>query len=196
MFWDERYSQSDYVYGKEPNDFLVAVSHQIPQGQVLCLAEGEGRNGVYLAQQGYQVTGVDASSIGLEKARKLSLERGVEIETVVADLSNYTIPANCWDGIISIFCHLPPPVRASIHRQVVSGLRSGGVFVLEAYAPPQLELKTGGPPTAELMMDAGTLKVELAGLEFLHLAELEREIYEGKFHQGRSAVVQVVAIKP
>lgn len=194
--WNERYSQPDYAFGKHPNDFLVQVIEQIPQGQVLCLGEGEGRNAVYLAQQGCNVTAVDASPVGLEKARKLATERSVEIETIVADLADFVIQLDAWDGIISIFCHLPPPLRAQVHRQVVAGLRPGGMFVLEAYTPRQLDLKTGGPPKAEMMMDLATLRQELAGLEFGHAAELEREIQEGQFHQGRSAVVQVLAFKP
>ncbi|MBD1860040.1 MULTISPECIES: class I SAM-dependent methyltransferase [Leptolyngbya] len=193
--WNERYSQAEYVYGKHPNDFLVEVVQQIPKGQVLCLADGEGRNGVYLAQQGYQVTAVDASSVGLEKARKLSAERSVEIETIIADLAEFPIQPNSWNAIVSIFCHLPPIVRAHVHRQVVSGLRSGGVFVLEAYTPRQLQFKTGGPPTAELTVELTVLQQELEGLEFKHAVELERDIQEGLFHQGRSSVVQVVAMK-
>jgi len=193
--WNERYSQADYVYGKNPNDFLASVVQQIPKGRVLCLADGEGRNGVYLAQQGCQVTAVDGSSVGLEKARKLAAERSVAIETIVADLAEFSIQPNSWDAIVSIFCHLPPTVRAHVHRQVVSGLRSGGVLVLEAYTPRQLQFKTGGPPTADLTMELATLQQELEGLEFKHAVELERDIQEGLFHRGRSAVVQVVAVK-
>jgi SAM-dependent methyltransferase len=194
--WDERYSQSEYVYGTEPNDFLVSATPYIPPGRVLCLAEGQGRNAVYLASQGYRVTGVDASAVGLAKAQQLALDRGVTIDTIVADLGDFTIQPDSWDAIVSIFCHLPPPIRAEIHRQVASGLRAGGAFVLEAYTPRQLEFKTGGPPTAELMMDAATLQQELQGLEFQHLAEIERDVYEGAYHHGRAAVVQAITFKP
>ncbi|MBW4468340.1 MAG: class I SAM-dependent methyltransferase [Pegethrix bostrychoides GSE-TBD4-15B] len=193
--WNERYSQPEYAFGKQPNDFLVQVIQQIPTGRVLCLADGEGRNGVYLAQQGCQVTAVDASPVGLEKARKLAAERSVTIETVVADLAEFPIQPDSWDAIVSIFCHLPPTIRAHVHRQAVAGLRSGGVFVLEAYTPRQLAFKTGGPPTAELTMELATLQQELDGLKFNHAQELEREIQEGLFHQGHSAVVQVLAVK-
>lgn len=194
--WDERYSQADYVYGKNPNDFLVQVIQHIPKGRVLCLAEGEGRNAVYLAQQGCQVTAVDASSVGLAKAKKLAAERFVEIETIVAELAVFEIQPHSWDAIVSIFCHLPPAMRARMHRQVVAGLRSHGVFVLEAYTPRQLEFRTGGPPNAELLMELATVKQELAGLVFEHAVERERDIQEGLFHRGRSAVVQVLAVKP
>lgn len=192
--WNERYSQPGYAFGKNPNDFLVEVIDQIPKGRVLCLAEGEGRNAVYLAQQGCQVTAVDASEVGLAKAQNFALERSVGIETITADLAEFQIQPNAWDAIISIFCHLPLPLRAQVHRQVVAGLCPGGVFVLEAYTPRQLEFKTGGPPNAELLMDLTTLRQELDGLEFKRAVEIEREIQEGLFHQGHSAVVQVLAL--
>ena len=194
-FWDQRYGQTEYVYGKKPNDFLKSVVHEIPKGRVLCLADGEGRNGVFLAVQGCNVTSVDHSSVGLHKALNLAAEHGVVLETVVVDLAEFTIQPNHWDGIVSIFCHLPPVVRGYIHQQVVSGLKVGGVFVLEAYTPQQLQYQTGGPPTAELTMELQTLQQELSGLEFKHGVELEREIQEGFLHQGRSAVVQLLGFK-
>ena len=194
--WDDRYNRADYFYGKQPNDFLRQVCPQIPKGQVLCLAEGEGRNAVYLAQQGYRVTAVDASSVGMAKAQRLAAEHGVSLQAIVADLAEFAIQPHHWDGITAIFCHLPPPLRAQVHRQVVAGLRPGGVFVLEAYTPAQLTFKTGGPPTADLMMDLPTLQQELTGLDFIMAEERERDIHEGMGHRGRSAVVQILAVKP
>lgn len=196
IIWDERYSDADYVYGIEPNDYLVSVMDHIPRGEVLCLCEGEGRNGVYLAQQGCQVTAVDASPVGLRKARQLAAERGVDIQTIVSDLAAFQIGVDAWDAIVSIFCHVPPDVRAPLHRRCIEGLKPGGVLVLEAYTPRQLEYRTGGPPVAELTMSLEALQRELAGLEFLHAAELDREVVEGKYHTGKGAVVQIVARKP
>lgn len=194
--WDQRYSSDDFVYGKEPNDFLASVIDRIPRGRVLCLAEGEGRNAVYLAQHGCRVLAVDGSAVGLEKAKKLAAEQGVQIDTVVADLAEFAIAPGSWDAIVSIFAHLPPALRRTVHRQVVAGLRPGGVLVLEAYTLAQLALKTGGPPTAELLMSLETLRQELAGLDLQHAVELEREIIEGRLHTGRGAVVQILATKP
>ena len=193
--WDVRYSDAEYVYGTAPNEFLVSVADQIPRGKVLSLAEGEGRNAVYLAELGCKVLGVDASAIGLGKAQRLAEERGVTIETRVEDLTNFHIEPDSWDAIVSIFCHLPSGIRSSVHNKVVAGLRPGGVFVLEAYTPTQLKLKTGGPPTADMLMTLNLLRTELAGLRFVHARELERDVIEGKFHTGRGAVVQVVAVK-
>ena len=164
-------------------------------GKILCLAEGEGRNAVWLAEQGNEVTAVDASDVGLQKANRLAKETGVEITTVHADLTDYDIGTQQWDAIISIFCHLPPELRQEVHRRCVKGLRDNGVFLLEAYTPLQLEYKTGGPPVAEMMVDMRSLRSELNGLEFLHLQECVREIHEGEFHNGSGAVVQALAIK-
>ena len=193
--WDVRYSDAEYVYGTAPNAFLASVADQIPRGKVLSLAEGEGRTAVYLAELGCKVLAVDASAVGLSKAQRLAEERGVTIETRVADLADFHIELDSWDAIVAIFCHLPSGIRSSVHHKVVAGLRPGGVFVLEAYTPTQLKLKTGGPPTADMLMTLKLLRVELAGLRFIHARELEREVIEGKFHTGRGAVVQVVAVK-
>ena len=194
--WDERYSEPDYVYGTEPNSYLVSVIDRIPRGKVLCLCEGEGRNGVYLAEQGCEVTAVDASKVGLTKARKLAAERGIEIRTVVSDLAHFRIQPAAWDAIVSIFCHVPPETRAPLHRQCVEGLKPGGVLVLEAYTPRQIPKKTGGPPSAELTMHLEALRRELTGLEFIHAVEMDREVLEGKYHTGEGAVVQVLARNP
>lgn len=194
--WDQRYNTPEYIYGKTPNDFLVEMIDRLPKGEVLSLAEGEGRNGVYLAQQGCRVTGVDSSAVALQKARNLAAERGVQLNTLHRNLSELEIEPAAWDAVVSIFCHLPAPLRASLHRQVVQGLRPGGCLLLEAYTPRQLEFRTGGPPTIELMMDLKTLRQELEGLNLEHAREVERDIREGSYHNGRSAVVQILARKP
>ena len=194
--WDQRYSSSEYIYGKSPNDFLASVIDRLPRGRILSLAEGEGRNAVYLAEQGCNVEAVDSSSVGLDKAQKFAAERGVAITTTVADLSQLAIEPASWDAIVSIFCHLPRPLRARVHKAVVRGLKPGGIFVLEAYTPKQLEYGTGGPPTVKLMMSLKELRRELDGLVFEHAVELTRHIDEGKYHSGRGAVVQVLARKP
>ncbi len=194
--WDQRYAVDEYVYGRQPNDFLVSQVASLPMGRVLCLAEGEGRNAVWLARQGYSVTAVDASAVGLEKARRLAADHEVELETVHTDLADYEIVPGAWDAIVSIFCHLPPPLRRDVHASVAGGLRSGGVLLLEAYTPQQLEFANGGPPVAEMMMDLAVLSDELDGLVFRHAQECIREVNEGRLHHGRGAVVQLVASRP
>jgi SAM-dependent methyltransferase len=192
-FWDDRYAAPQYIYGETPNAFLAEMASQIPAGPVLCLAEGEGRNAVHLATLGHRVTAVDQSEAGLAKARRLAAARGVEIETVIADLENFAIEPGGWAGIVAIFAHLPPAIRRKVHAQVVCGLRLGGVFVLEAYTRAQLAFGTGGPKSPELLMNLGSLRAELAGLEFRIAREIEREVIEGDGHTGRGAVVQILA---
>jgi SAM-dependent methyltransferase len=193
--WNERYSGSEYKYGIEPNEFLAAVADRIPAGRVLCLADGEGRNGVYLAGLGYDVTSVDQSEVGLAKAGQLAAERGVKIKPVVADLSDFKVERNHWSGIVSIFCHLPPELRQKVHHAVVAGLTEGGVFIIEAYTPRQLLFKTGGPPVAELMMTLENLREELRGLRLEVAREIDRDMREGSCHSGKGAVVQIVGIR-
>jgi SAM-dependent methyltransferase len=196
MIWDQRYATDHYVYGTEPNDFLAGVVAGLPvAGRALCLAEGEGRNAVFLAERGFEVHAVDASRVGLDKARELARRRAVSITTEVADLDGYRIEPEAWDLIVSIFCHVPPAVRRALHGEVVRGLRPGGRFVLEAYRPAQIALGTGGPPDAGLMVSLDALHDELAGLVFEHSVECERDVIEGHLHTGRGAVVQVVARK-
>ena len=193
--WNERYSTPDYAYGTEPNDFLASVAAHIPPGRVLSIGDGEGRNGVHLATLGYAVTSVDASTVGLAKAQRLAATRGVQITTVAADLADFVIAPDSWQGIVSIFCHLPPPLRQRVHEQAARGLAPGGLFVLESYSLRQLGRGTGGPSSAELLPTLDALRAELAGLELLHAIEIEREVHEGEFHQGLSAVVQIIARK-
>lgn len=193
--WDERYSAEEYVYGKRPNDFLVESLRHIPQGRVLCLADGEGRNSVYLAEQGFEVTSVDASAAGIAKCEALAKERGVEVNAIVNDLSDFKIEQESWDAIVSIFCHLPPALRQLVHKDVVAGLKSDGVLVLEAYTPEQLALGTGGPQVVDMTMTLNHLNTELKGLNFIHAVEKQREVIEGIYHTGTGAVVQVIGVK-
>ncbi len=192
-FWNNRYSAPQYIYGEIPNVFVAEMAVQIPAGPVLCLAEGEGRNAIHLATLGHRVTAVDQSEAGLAKARRLAIARGVEIETVRADLGNFTIEPGAWAGIIATFAHLPPSIRRQVHAQATRGLRLGGIFVLEAYTPAQLAFDTGGPKSPELLMTLASLREELAGLELLVGRELERDVIEGDGHTGRGAVVQILA---
>lgn len=194
--WDQRYSVAEYVYGTQANDFLTFVWPRLPAGRVLCLAEGEGRNAVFLAEQGFEVVAVDSSAVGLAKLQRLAQQRAVKVETICADLADFVIAREAWSAVIAIFAHLPRAVRAPLHRRVVEGLQRGGMFVLEAYTPAQLQYKTGGPTTIELLMDLPTLLEELRGLDFHIAREIEREVQEGLLHRGRSAVVQILASKP
>lgn len=194
--WNERYAGSDYLFGTEANDFLRSVADRLPEGRALCLGEGEGRNAVFLAERGYNVTAVDASPVGLRKAVRLAKQRGVEIRTIAADLANYSIEPDSWDVITLIFVHLPPDLRRSVHRAVVAGLRPGGVLVLEAHALGDEEEGASGGPPRELLMQLNDLRGELDGLELEVAREVRREVEEGTQHHGGRPVVQLLGSKP
>ena len=194
-FWDERYGNEEFMYGKEPNDFLRENIDSLPQGTVLCLADGEGRNSVFIASTGRSVWSVDLSSQGPIKTLRLAAERGVEVHAESADLANYDLGENRWDVVVSIFAHMPKDIRASLHQRVVRALKPSGVFLLEAYTPSQVGRGTGGPQDPSLTMNLGDLRKELSPLIFTTAHEIERNVAEGFGHTGMASVVQVIARK-
>lgn len=190
--WDKVYAEPGYAFGTEPNGFLVEVADRIPPGPVLCLGEGEGRNAVYLASLGYEVTAMDYSRVGLEKTRALARERGVEVDTVCADLEDYDVGLGAWSGIVAIFLQIPPDLRRSMHRRVVEALKPGGVFVSEAYGVRQVDMQSGGPRDTRLLYDPVVVKAELDGLRFEVARQSFRELDQGRRNQGLSAVCQLL----
>jgi SAM-dependent methyltransferase len=182
--WDKRYSELGFAYGKDANDFLKNENHRIPPGgKVLCLAEGEGRNAVYLAKLGYQVTAIDLSEVDLNKARVLAKENDVEIKTIVADLADFDFGINEWDGIVSISAHMPEPIRKRAHAQVAPSLRENGVFILEAYTYEHTQMEgIGGPPAAqeEMFMSLKDLRqrlnVEKSAVQLKNFFEASSEL--------------------
>jgi len=195
-FWNQRFGGAAYLYGTAPNDFVAQVADRIPAGPVLCLAEGEGRNAVFLAGRGHAVTAVDLSPVGLEKAQALAARQGVRITTIAADLAAFALEEGVWSGVVASWAHLPSQLRRRVFAGVVRGLRPGGVVVLEAYTPAQLRYGTGGPKDPDLLMTLAALRAEFGGLEFEIGREIERDVVEGSGHTGRAAVVQVLARKP
>lgn len=190
--WDQEYDTEKYVYGTLPNDFLKERYTAIPKGNVLLLAEGEGRNAVFLAKHGYSVVAVDISSVGLEKAKNLAAKNKVNIEVICEDLETFDLGEKKWDGIVSISCHLPPELRQHLYKRIERALKPSGVFFLEGYRPEQLKYKTGGPPLAEMMTSKETLVKELPNLVFNHLQEVDRDVNEGVNHHGMGAVIQAI----
>lgn len=193
--WDERYSQTEYFYGKNPNDFLRIASALISKGSdVLCLAEGEGRNAVFLASLGFNVSAVDFSVVGKEKAMSLAASQNVKIDYLIADLNEFTFPKK-FTAVISIWCHLSKELRQKVHAQSEKNLLPGGFFILESYNPKQLEFKTGGPPTVELLYTEDQIKSDFNSLDWLLAQNTERTIAEGVGHLGRSSTLQMIGIK-
>jgi SAM-dependent methyltransferase len=196
--WDQRYAGAGYVFGEEPNDWLAEQSARLLVGgrTVLSLGEGEGRNAAYLAKLGLQVTATDQSEVGLAKARRLAALRGVGFATLQADLRDLDMGVERWDGIVSIWCHLPSALRRVVHARVVRALKPNGWLILEAYGPGQLALGTGGPKDADMLAEEAGLKAELMGLEWHLAASKRRQVAEGQGHAGLSEVVQLVGRKP
>jgi SAM-dependent methyltransferase len=191
--WDERYAQEGFVYGTQPNRWLVAQAGRIrPKGHVLCLGEGEGRNAVWLAGRDFTVEAVDGSAIGLVKARRLATERGVFITTMVADLASHVPAPGAYDGVVLIFVHLPPQIRSLVHAQAAAALAPGGVLIVEAFTPAQLSHSSGGPRQPEMLYDEGLLRRDFEGLRWEELLEEEVELDEGQLHRGRAVVVHGV----
>jgi SAM-dependent methyltransferase len=192
QYWDERYRPEEYAYGREPNEFLRAEAARIPLGRVLCLAEGEGRNAVYLAGLGHEVTMVDFSVEGLRKAERLAQEHGVKLNLIHSDLAVY-VPDGIFTGVISIFAHMPRTARRRIHARLSQILAPEGVFLLEAYNQRQPSFGTGGPRDPERLMGLEELRVEVSPLRLVLGREVERDVREGIYHTGRGATVQIIA---
>ncbi|MGB7086145.1 MAG: class I SAM-dependent methyltransferase [Phormidesmis sp.] len=193
-FWNERYDDSDYLYGTEPNSFLAQNADML-SSPILSLSEGEGRNAVFLASRGLSVLGVDCSEIGLDKAKKLAKLRDVTIETEVADLAHFRPKENHYGSVISISAHLPSTVRNHLYPLIEYALKADGILLLEAYSENQLSKDTGGPKDIDMLMTIEKLKREFSHLETVLLREIERDVSEGKGHTGTASVVQFIARK-
>jgi len=195
-FWDERYKSESFAYGTEPNDFLAgAVGYLKEHSKILSIGEGEGRNALFLARNGHSVTAVDQSVNGLLKAQKLAEKSGYEVKTIAADLELFDFGQDEYDGIISIFCHLPKPLRKKVHEQIQRSLRKGGVFIVESYSPDQLEYNSGGPKDKDWLVPLDEFLDDFPNFEVLHSLSTTRNVVEGAFHTGIAAVTQYVGKK-
>ena len=193
-FWDARYADDAYFYGTEPNAWLASHAGSLRPGMAaLAIADGEGRNGVWLAQQGLDVTAVDASARGLAKAAALAEQRGVRLELIQANLKTWDWPRDRFDVAVSIFAHFPPGLRTAVHRNMLASLRPGGLVLLEAYSPYQRIYQTGGPQDLDLLYTAYRLQQDFAAAEILLLEETLTDLSEGSGHHGKSAVTRLVA---
>ncbi|HHT12447.1 MAG TPA: class I SAM-dependent methyltransferase [Propionibacterium sp.] len=196
--WDDRYAHPNYLFGYRPNDFLKDQARLLkPNSRVLCLGDGEGRNGVYLAKQGHRVVSLDFSRVALDKAEALAAEAGVEIETWHVDLAEWVDhpdPEEPWDAVVSIFVHLPPPLRRRVAEAATRQCAPGAKLVLEAYTPAQLSLGTGGPKDPDVLLKRDDVAADWQGWH-LDVRLVERRIFEGMGHQGLSSVVQALGLR-
>ncbi len=195
--WNERYSGEEYHFGTEPNAFLVSQAARLKSGMsCLAVADGEGRNGVWLAEQGLNVLSVDNSPVAVEKARALAEMRGVKIDVELADLAEWDWGSERFDIVAGIFIQFADPlVRIGQFANLRRCLKPGGLLLLQGYTPRQLEYRTGGPSQAENLYTESLLREAFSDMEILHLAEHDSEIQEGAGHSGMSALIDLVARK-
>lgn len=191
-FWDQRFSEPGYKYGTEPNAFLREQAARLaPASDVLVPGDGEGRNGVWLAEQGHQVTSVDYSPVGLEKARALADLHGVRLATACVDLADWGPPAGALDAVVLVYTHLPGAIRRVAHRRLALGLRPGGWMLLEAFHPEQLAHGSGGPKDVDMLYTPEQLDADFAGLLRCEQSwHGEIQLSEGPGHQGLAHVTR------
>lgn len=195
--WDERYQTPEYIFGDQPCQWLIMNQHRLPtSGSAIALGDGEGRNGVFLAEIGLQVTSVDLSEVGLSKARNLASTRGVTIETVKANLEHYAMTPDSQDLIVSIYCHLPDTIRRVVHQRAELALKPGGLFILEAFHHSQLKYQSGGPKTTDLLYDLEALTGDFQSLQIVEKLDGLCCLDEGARHSGLGHIVRLVLQKP
>ena len=195
--WNSRFSTEDFIFGTEPNAWLREHAGAWQRGQrVLCVADGEGRNSVWLAKQGLLVDAYDIAEVGVAKARQLAAAQGAQVDYTVADCDRFDYGEARYDGVAAIFVQFADPaMRERMFHHIRRCLKPGGVLILQGYTPRQLEYKTGGPPFASHLYTEDLLRAAFAGFELLALREYEAELTEGSQHKGRSALIGLVARK-
>jgi 2-polyprenyl-3-methyl-5-hydroxy-6-metoxy-1,4-benzoquinol methylase len=195
--WNKRFDAEDYIFGLQPNEFLRTQARLLtPGSHVLCVADGEGRNSVWLARQGMRVDAFDIAEVGVAKASKLAAASGATVTFSVCDCDHWAWTADTYDAVVAIFVQFADPaMRERLFRNMVRTLKPGGLLVLQGYTPKQLEYKTGGPPILSHLYSADMLRSAFAQLQLVELSEYEADLTEGTQHHGRSALVGLVGRK-
>ena len=196
--WNQRYASEGYLFGKRPNAWLEEHSKVWSKNQrVLCVADGEGRNSVWLAQQGLNVDAFDIASVGVAKARKLAAAQGVSVNFSISDCDSFGWPNDHYDGVAAIFVQFADPeMQARLFANIKRCLKPGGVLVLQGYTPPQLEFGTGGPKELSHLYTDTLLRKVFGDFDIVHLRDYEADLNEGERHRGMSALVGMVAWRP
>jgi cyclopropane fatty-acyl-phospholipid synthase-like methyltransferase len=196
--WDTRFAGDDFLFGTQPNAFLDSQRARLQQGwKALAIADGEGRNGVWLAEQGLDVLSVDASSVAQQKAKRLAQQRGATLRFELANLESWTFPAGQFDVVAAIFIQFAgPALRARLFDGIKQSLKAGGIVLLEGYGPKQLEYRTGGPPILENLYTEAMLRDAFQGFEVIELRAHDAVVHEGAGHSGMSSLVDLIARKP
>jgi len=193
--WNRRYAGAEFLFGTEPNAWLREHTGSLPAGgRILSVADGEGRNSVWLARRGFQVDAFDLADRAVEKARVFALSAGVSVNFTLADVDGFAWPEAAYDGVAAIFVQFADPsTRARLFERIVRSLKPGGVLVLQGYTPKQLDYRTGGPPILSHLYTRALLESAFADLEIIALQEYEADVREGQGHHGQSALIGLVA---
>jgi SAM-dependent methyltransferase len=196
--WNQRFEGEGYLFGREPNEYLRTHAHHLPAaGRVLCVADGEGRNSVWLARQGHVVDAFDLSPVGVAKARRLAEEAQVSVNHQVADCEAWPWAEQSHDAVVAIFVQFAgPALRERLFARMQAALKPGGVLLLQGYSPQQLAYNTGGPGVLANLYTAPMLCAAFAALDIIDLHQYEADLTEGSRHAGRSALLGLVARKP
>jgi SAM-dependent methyltransferase len=194
-FWDVRYNDEIYAYGREPNKYFKKfIDSQVP-GKLLLPGEGEGRNAVYSASIGWEVTAIDQSIKGKLKTNQLAEKYKVSINYYTGDIQSFPFQPEEFDSIGLVFFHLPPSIRYTLHKQFIKALKPGGYMIIEAFSKDQLGRASGGPPALDLLYDRYILNQDFKTLEIMELYHTEEDLDEGPYHQGNAALVRMLARK-
>ena len=195
-FWDERYSQEEFVYGTEPNEFLKETLTEIKPGKILFPAEGEGRNSAFAAQLGWDVFAFDSSRIAKEKATKLYKSNNINVNYSLCSLENYECQSNFFDCIALIFVHPSEDIRKKVHLKLLNYIKPNGILILEAFSKDHLKYSSGGPKNKEMLFSEEIIKNDFGSLNIKLLSSIEKFIYEGEHHKGKAAIIDFIAQKP
>jgi ubiquinone/menaquinone biosynthesis C-methylase UbiE len=195
-FWNERYAEKEYAYGILPNQFLADSILNLPKhGKILFPAEGEGRNAVFAAKNGFEVTAFDLSSEGKKKANKLANDNNVQIDYRVGVLEHLNFEEASFDGVVFIYAHFPKAIRKAMHQQILRLVKPNGLIIFEAFSKEQLHYPSGGPKEVAMLFSEEEVKDEFQNIDFHFLKTEIIELNEGPFHQGKGSVVRFIGKK-
>ena len=194
-FWNERFGSEDYAYGTEPNEFYKEQLNQITPGKILFPAEGEGRNAVYAATKGWQVTAFDPSIEGKRKAEQLAKKNQVSINYLIDNYDFVDFPKESFDCVVLIFAHMHPMKRKEYHQKLISFLKPGGILILEGFSKKQIKNNTGGPRDIDMLFSKDEMESDFNSFSELVLTETDTILNEGPFHQGTASVIRVLGTK-
>ncbi|MDP2365385.1 MAG: class I SAM-dependent methyltransferase [Ignavibacteria bacterium] len=194
-FWNNRYTEKEFAYGTEPNEFFKEQIEKLKSGRALFLGEGEGRNAVYAAKLGWQVDAVDFSSSARDKALKLAEENNVKINYEVCDLNDYKYKENHYDLVVMIFVHLPIEVRKILFRNAVRSLNQNGKMIIEVFSKEQIKNSSGGPQSIELLYSENDILSLVKDLRIETMESKVIELDEGEYHKGKADVIRFVGVK-